>query len=264
MSKSAQTPAPWPEHINAASFKAHSNARIGADKTSVFKTMLSIRTMIGVGMAASLLLPTKIVAVVAAMMTLPQLILTLARHYQLIEDRLKTAHPVLRGRYAAEIEGDFCVFHIGLTVNTKIPAKEIAQVGRSFQSMLSELEADPEKYGFYGAENFVAGNISAGGTLAVQFWRSQEHVNAYARDHMSKHFPAMLWSSKYVKVSPDVGFWHEGFTVRAGEYEGIYVNCPQMLLGKAGRVVRAIGRKRTALGRLGLSDGNDLQEVEME
>ena len=80
---------------------------------------------------------------------------------------------------------------------------------------------------------------------------------------MSKHFPAMLWSSKTMKSSGHIGFWHESFNVRAGEYEGIYVNCPQILLGKAGRVVPATGQRRTALGRLGVTDGKDLNEYDM-
>jgi len=46
--------------------------------------------------------------------------------------------------------------------------------------------------------------------------------------------------------------------VRDGEYESIYVNCPQILLGKAGNVVPAIGHKKTARGRLGKTDGTDL------
>jgi hypothetical protein len=98
------------------------------------------------------------------------------------------------------------------------------------------------------------------GGMTIQYWQSQEHLNAYAGNHMAKHFPAMQWSSKTVKLSPHFGFWHESFTVHAGEYEGIYVNCPQILLGKAGRVVPATGRRRTARGRLGITDGKDIDE----
>jgi hypothetical protein len=36
-----------------------------------------------------------------------------------------------------------------------------------------------------------------------------------------------------------------------------------MLLGKAGRVVPATGRRRTARGRLGVTDGNDLNEFNL-
>jgi hypothetical protein len=265
MSKNAETAIPlkWPDNITAAGFKAHSNFFIGADDTALFKTMLSIRTMVGVGMVLALVLPTKIMVFVAAAMTLPQLILTLARHYRIIEDPVKTAHPIIRGRYAAEIEGDFCVFHVGLIVNSQIPTMDLKKIGDAFSAMVAELEADPERYGFYGATNYIAGNASVDSTLTIQYWRSQQHVDAYARDHMTKHFPNMLWTSKMMKLSADVGFWHESFTVHAGEYEGVYVNCPQMLLGKAGRVVPATGRRRTARGRLAVTDGKDLDHLDM-
>ena len=75
---------------------------------------------------------------------------------------------------------------------------------------------------------------------------------------MGKHFPVMIWSSKAVKVSDHIGFWHESFKVHAGEYEAIYINCPQILLGKAGTLVKAEGKRNTARGRLGITDGMDL------
>ena len=53
---------------------------------ALFKSMLSIRSMIGAGIVLATLLPTKIVMVLAALMTLPQFILTLARHYGLEAD----------------------------------------------------------------------------------------------------------------------------------------------------------------------------------
>ena len=247
--------AKWPEHI---AFKAHSNFFVGLDGTALFKTMVSIRTMVGIGMVVGLFLPTTVLAVVAALMTLPQLFLTLAHHYRIIQDPLRKAHPVLRGRYAGEIDGDFCVFHIGVILNGYIPNNELKALGNAFIAMNKELESDPEKYGFYGSTQYVAANPSVDTVFTVQYWKSQEHLNAYARDLMSKHFPAIQWSSRASKLSAHIGFWHESFTVHAGEYEALYINCPQILLGKAGRVVPATGHKRTARGRLGLTDGNDI------
>ena len=253
----------WPEHINAAAFKAHSNFFVGLDEMSVFKTLLSIRTMIGTGMVLALLLPMKVVAILAAVMTLPQLIITLARYFHILDDPLRKAHPVIHGRYTGEIEGDFCVFHIGLILNGNVPSKEMKEIGDGFNSMIKELEADPKKYGFLGATSYVSANTRVDTVMAIQYWRSQEHLNAYARDGMLKHLPVMVWASGMSKTSAHVGFWHESFTVRAGDYQSIYVNCPQILLGKAGRLVPATGRKRTARGRLGTTDGSDLNHLEL-
>jgi len=255
------TSLPWPKHINAESFKAHSNFFVGADETAMFKALLSIRTFIGVGLVISLILPTKILAVFAALMTLPQLVMTLARHHGIVEDKLRKAHPVYRGRWAGRIEGDFCVFHIGIILNGHIPSNELKQIGEAFINMHKELEADPEKWGFYGSTNYTSSNIRVDLGLTVQYWRSQDHLNAYARQHMAKHFPAMIWSSKMMKLSDHIGFWHESFKVHAGEYEAIYINCPQILLGKAGTLVKAQGSLRTARGRLGVTDGKDLDDA---
>lgn len=256
-------PLPWPEHINAAEFKANSNFFIGFDKTSYFKSLLSIRSMVGSGLVLSLILPRSIILILAVVMTLPQLFITLARHYRILRDPLREAHPVLRGRWAAEIDGDFCVFHIGIILNGEIPNKEMDDISKAFDAMHRELEADPEKYGFYGSTRYVTSNPRVDGSLTVQYWRSQDHLNAYARERMAKHFPAMVWSAGVMKLSAHVGFWHESFKVHAGEYEGVYVNCPRILLGKAGRVVPAKGQRRTARGRLGVTNGTDLDDVNL-
>jgi len=249
---------PWPKHINAENFKAHSNFFVGQDETAILKGLLSIRTMVGVGMVVALFLPTKFLAIIAALMTLPQLVMTLARHFGIIEDKLRKAHPIYRGRWTAEIEGDFCVFHIGIILNGLIPSKELGEISKSFVAMHKELEAEPEKFGFFGSTTYSSQNRYVDLALTVQYWRSQDHLNAYARDHMGKHFPSMIWSSKVVKVSDHIGFWHESFKVHAGEYEAIYVNCPQILMGKAGTLVKAEGKRNTARGRLGITDGMDL------
>jgi hypothetical protein len=101
------------------------------------------------------------------------------------------------------------------------------------------------------------------GTLTVQYWKSQEHLNAFARERMWIHFPNMLWQAKMSRETPHVGVWHGSFVVRAGEYESIYIYTPWKGLGKAGRAVPAAGSKRTARGRLGITDGTDLAEVDL-
>lgn len=258
---------PWPKDVSAASFKKNSNYAVGRDNTMFFKMLFSIRTFMGLGMFAclvlSLFLPHWIILLGVAGMLLPQLAITLAKQRKIIDDPWRKAHPVLRGRWAAEIEGDFCVFHIGSCMNTDLPTKEYGEIGKAFNSMLEELEANPEEFGYLGSHTYFSGNPRVDTVFSCQYWRSQEQLNAYARNRMGDHFPAMLWTSKLMKVSANIGFWHESFSVRKGEYEAIYVNCPQMLLGKASSVVQAVGKKRTARGRLGKTDGTDLNEHDL-
>ena len=101
--------------------------------------------------------------------------------------------------------------------------------------MLKELEKQPES-GFMGS--------IASGLTQVQYWRSFEHLEAYARSHDHEHWPAWVAFNKRMRESRgDVGIWHETYKVRAGEYEAIYSGMPRQGLGKAGKLVPATGRK---------------------
>ena len=202
-------PIPWPEHLSGPNFKSNSNFFVGYDGSAFLKSLLSIRSMVGAGLIIALFLPKPIVGIVAATMTVPQLILTLARRFGIIDDPLRKAHPVFRGRYCADIEGDFCVFHIGGVLNGNIPSDKYNEVAKAFEEMVKELEADPQKYGFLGASIYVSANRTVDSIMSIQYWRSQEQLNAYARDHLSKHLQNMIKSSQYVKDSAHFGFWHE-------------------------------------------------------
>ena len=96
-------------------------------------------------------------------------------------------------------------------------------------------------------------------SFTILYRRGQEDLNAYGCDRMMKHFPAMLWTSKELKRSVDIGFHHESYLVRANDYECVYVNCPEM--GKEGRMVPAIGKKRTARGGINMIEGSDLNDL---
>jgi len=254
---------PWPKDVTAEAFKTHSAVFVGEDQTAYVKSLLSIRSFVGAGLLLAAFLPRKLIMIGAGLFLLPQLIVTFARYIGIVDDPLRKVHPVLRGRWTAQIEGSFCVFHIGFILNGYVPNKEMQQAKLAMESMIKELEADPQKFGYLGGQSYISSNIRVGGGTIIQYWRSQEQLNAYARDGMRKHFPAMIWSSKTVQLSPHLGLWHESFCVREGEYECIYTNCPQMLLGKASSVVPAVGTRRTARGRLRKTDGTDLNELNL-
>ena len=86
--------------------------------------------------------------------------------------------------------------------------------------------------------------------MVVQYWRSFEHLEAYARNKDAEHFPNWVRFNKEVGSNGDVGIWHETYRVRAGEYESVYNNMPAYGLGRAGSLVPAAGYRRTAAGRL--------------
>ena len=137
-----------------------------------------------------------------------------------------------QGRWTAEIDGDFVVFLIGARTEQAAPAPQsIKDLGgrRGMKLMLDYLVAHPEK-GLLGYE--------MGLKTIVQYWRSFEHLEAFAKDADDPHLDVWRKYWKRVGKSHRTGIWHETFLVRAGEYEAIYGNMPPYGLGKASRAVR--------------------------
>jgi hypothetical protein len=135
---------------------------------------------------------------------------------------------VFPGRHTAKIEGDFVVFIIGMRVNRPWKPHKWWPVFTAMPRMVKELEADPGS-GFLGASQ----GLLAGGPALVQYWRSFEDLERYARNADSRHLPAWRKFNQRVRGSGDVGIWHETYQVRAGEYEAIYGNMPRVGLAAA-------------------------------
>ena len=135
-------------------------------------------------------------------------------------------------RMRAEIDGDFVVFLIGARFNSKLHLyRSFLDLGgrRGMIHMLQYLMAHPEK-GLLGFQQL--GLVSL-----VQYWRSFDHLEAFARDEDDPHLA--VWRDYWQRVgrSDRTGIWHETYLVRAGDYEGIYGNMAPFGLGKAGRLV---------------------------
>lgn len=151
-----------------------------------------------------------------------------------------------RGRFGAEIEGDFVIFLIGARVNRPwLLASSFLDLGgrrHGMGAMLEDLMAHPEK-GLLG--------YRMGFSTIVQYWRSFEQLEAFARDPGDLHRPAWL---NWYRRDPQgrTGIWHETFLVRAGEYEAIYSDVPEQGLAAAGRAVPLTG---TSSARLRLRRG---------
>jgi hypothetical protein len=138
---------------------------------------------------------------------------------------------VRQGRWTAEIDGEFVVFIIGARLNSKLQAlKGFMDLGgrRGMNHMLKYLTQHPEK-GLLGYE-------TAGLTI-IQYWRSFEHLEAFAKDANDPHLEAWRNYWRRVGKSTRVGIWHETYLVRAGEYEAIYGNMPPHGLGKAATLI---------------------------
>jgi Domain of unknown function (DUF4188) len=86
----------------------------------------------------------------------------------------------------------------------------------------------------------------------VQYWRSFEDLERYARRPDAEHLPAWKRFNTRVRNSPAVGIWHETFRVRAGEYEAIYGNMPRVGLAAVGEHVPIGSTSATAARRIGV------------
>jgi len=160
---------------------------------------------------------------------------------------------IIPKRMAAEIDGDFVVFIIGMRINNLWKVNKWLPVALAMPRMLKELARHPES-GFLGS--------ISGGFLTVQYWRSFEHLEAYARSHDREHWPAWVAFNKRTSNSRgDVGIWHETYMVRAGEYEAVYSGMPPYGLGQVGKLVPASGRKESARGRIGRDPAPAASEI---
>jgi hypothetical protein len=85
----------------------------------------------------------------------------------------------------------------------------------------------------------------------VQYWRSFEHLEAFARDAEDPHLE--IWRNYYRMAlkTGEAGIWHETFLVRAGDYEAMYGNMPTIGLAQAGELVKIGASKDRAAERLG-------------
>jgi hypothetical protein len=149
---------------------------------------------------------------------------------------------VLAGRRMAEIEGDFVVFLIGMRLNRWWRVHKWWPVAMALPAMVKELAAHPE-CGCLATE--------MRGPVTIQYWRSFEHLEAYARAKDHAHWPAWTAFNRTVgAASGDVGIWHETFLVRAGEYETLYSSMPRVGLARAGRSVTVAEARDAARQRL--------------
>ncbi len=151
---------------------------------------------------------------------------------------------VIADRLTAKIDGEVVVFLIGMRINNAWKIHKWLPVALALPRMLAELRADPNS-GLLGVESWI-GNP----TVALQYWRSFEHLEHYAKDAARLHRPAWAAFNRAVASNGDVGIWHETYRVRPGDFECLYNNMPPFGLAKATAAVSARGHLETARARM--------------
>ena len=85
----------------------------------------------------------------------------------------------------------------------------------------------------------------------LQYWRSFEQLEHFARDKDDPHLEAWRTFNRRVGTNGDVGIFHETYKVAADQYECIYANMPIMGLALAGSSVPVARRGEQASERMG-------------
>ena len=149
---------------------------------------------------------------------------------------------VIPQRMTAEVDGDFVVFLIGMRINRPLKVRSWWPVFAAMRPMLRELDSNPQ-LGCLG--------YTFGWPAIVQYWRSFDHLERYARARDHRHLPAWQRFNRALgNARGDVGIWHESYGVSAGAYETVYSGMPPFGLGRAGSLVPASGARETARQRM--------------
>lgn len=152
---------------------------------------------------------------------------------------------VVPARMTADVEGDFVVFLIGMRVNKPWKLHKWWPVVMAMAPMIRVL-SERKDLGLLGFHSW----ISPSGPMLVQYWRSAEHLERFAKDPTLPHHRPWKKFNRTIATSGDVGIWHETYLVADGRHEAIYANMPLFGLAKAGAHLPVAARGDGAAQRL--------------
>lgn len=151
---------------------------------------------------------------------------------------------IMKGRWTAHSDEGFVVFLIGMRINRWWMVHQWLPLVFSMARMIRELEERP-KLGFLGCNTWLGRTI-----VVIQYWRSFEALEAYARAKDLSHVPAWADFHRKVAGTEAVGIYHETYRIAPGQFENVFVNMPPTLLGNCTTLIEAKGTLATARGRM--------------
>lgn len=148
------------------------------------------------------------------------------------------------GRWTARTNEGFVVFIIGMRINHWWMIHRWLPLIIAMGGMIRELSLRPEN-GFRGGKTWFGRTI-----VLIQYWRSFEDLETYARAKDLQHLPA--WADFNRKIGDDgtVGIYHETYRIEPGQYENVFVNMPPTLIGSCATLIEAKGHNASARGRM--------------
>jgi hypothetical protein len=160
---------------------------------------------------------------------------------------------VRNGRHMADVSrlGDeVVVFIIGMRINKPWKPKLWWPVFVAMPKMLGYLATRPEK-GLLGfQQSFIP-------PFLVQYWRSFDDLEAFARNRDDPHLEPWRQFNRNVGASGDVGIWHETYRVQTANIETIYGNMPPHGLAAAAGTVPVSRGKDSAAVRMGVNSKDE-------
>lgn len=151
---------------------------------------------------------------------------------------------ILKGRWTAQMDKPFVVFVIGMRINRPWKIHRWLPLILQMTRMLGELYPRPE-LGFMGGKTWFGRTI-----VLIQYWRSFEDLEAYAKAKDLQHLPAWAAFNRAIGGNGDVGIYHETYRIEPGQYENVFVNMPPTLLGSVAQMKEASGSLASARKRM--------------
>ena len=147
----------------------------------------------------------------------------------------------MANRYMAKVDGPVVAFLIGMRINSFWRVWEWMPVFLAMPKMLMELGRHPE-LGALGARTYLSGRV----IMVVQYWRSFDQLERYARATENAHLPAWkAFNTRARRGHGAVGIFHETYAVAPGQVESVYVDMPAGfgLAGAVGPIDVRAGRQ---------------------
>jgi Monooxygenase af470-like len=118
---------------------------------------------------------------------------------------------VISGRMTANLDGEFVILLIGMRINKPWKVHKWWPVFVAMPRLLRRLSHDD-----LGMLSYHVA-LRPTGPILVQYWRSIEQLQRFAREGHLEHLAAWRMFNHRVGFTGDVGFWHETYMVRPGD-----------------------------------------------
>ncbi len=161
-------------------------------------------------------------------------------------------HP---GRFTAHLgdRTDVVVFIIGMRINRLREFWRWLPVFAAMPKMVNELCADPSLGLLARPSTYMSGRVF----LLVQYWRSFDDLERFARAPQGSHLPAWCDFNRKIRDNGSVGIFHETYRVPADAIETVYGNMPVFGLAAATSHAPVHTGRHTAAARMGVRADGD-------